>query len=280
MLSYRHHFHAGNFADVMKHAVLTLLVQSLQHKDKGFAYLDTHAGVGRYDLQTSEAQQTLDYQNGIARLYDMAKVPQSVGAYLNAVRQFNNFTKLRFYPGSPRLVRSLLRPQDRMTLVELHPTDIKLLGAEFLNDKQVVVYHQDGYQGIKAFLPPAERRGLVLIDPAFELKTEWKSLVAGLQEGWRRWPTGMYALWYPIQERAEVKRFYRQLSQTDIPKILAAELCIYPDDTAKNLNGSGMVIVNPPHQLEKQLRTMLRWLWENLSVDGQGGSRVEWLVPE
>lgn len=280
MLSYRHHFHAGNFADVMKHAVLTMLVQSLQHKDKGFCYFDTHAGAGRYDLQTSEAQKTLEYKTGIARLYDLQSVPKSVNGYLNVVRQLNNFTKLRFYPGSPRLVRSLLRPQDRMALLELHPTDVRLLAEEFANDKQVTVYHQDGYEGLKAYLPPAERRGLVLIDPAFELKTEWTSLVEGLKEGWQRWPTGMYALWYPIQERVAVKRFYRQLAQTGIPKILATELCIYPDDTAKNLNGSGMVIVNPPYQMDAQLRTMLRWLWEVLAVDGQGGARVEWLAPE
>lgn len=280
MLSYRHQFHAGNFADVMKHAALTLLVQSLQQKEKGFCYIDSHAGAGRYDLHTSEAQKTREYEKGIAQIYDLKNAPTSVSTYLDTVRQINNFTKLRYYPGSPRIVRPLLRPQDRMVLMELHPTDIKILGAEFANDKQVIVYHQDGYQGMRAFLPPSERRGLVLIDPAFELKNEWKSLVEGLQVGWQRWPTGIFALWYPILDRATVRRFYRQLSETSITKILVAELCLYPDDTAKNLNGSGMVIINPPYQFEKQLRGALKWLWEGMAVDKKGGIRVDWLVEE
>jgi 23S rRNA (adenine2030-N6)-methyltransferase len=279
MLSYRHAFHAGNHADVFKHLVLTLLVRSLLHKDKPFFYLDTHAGAGRYNLNSEMARKNREYEGGIARLWNEPNPPEAVREYLAAVRTTNPGKELRWYPGSPRIVRHFLRPKDRMALCELHPTEAKLLSAEFAGDRQVRVEHLDGYQGLKALLPPPERRGLVHIDPAYELKDERRRLLDAVKEGYKRWATGMFAVWYPIQDRATADDFLRRFERLGIRKVLLAEFTVLPEE-AFRLNGSGMIVINPPWRLDEQLSGLLPWLREKLAADGQGGWRVEWLAGE
>lgn len=279
MLSYRHAFHAGIHADVFKHLVLTLLVRSLLHKEKPFFYLDTHAGAGRYHLNSEMARKNREYESGISRLWNVENPPEAVREYLAAVRTTNPGDDLRVYPGSPRIVRPFLRERDRMALCELHPTDAKLLAAEFACDRQVRVEHLDGYQGLKALLPPPERRGLVHIDPAYELKDERRRLLDAVKEGYKRWATGLFAVWYPIQDRATADDFLRRFKRLGLPKVLVAEFTVLPDE-AFRLNGSGMIIINPPWRLDEQLNSVLPWLWEKLAVDGQGGWRAEWLAGE
>ena len=282
MLSYRHIFHAGNFADVHKHAVLTLLIGALRRKDKGFCYLDTHAGAGRYDLYSAAARKNAEFSSGVTRVVQHADVPGALQDYIAALRACNGgaLEPLRYYPGSPRLVRTMLREQDRMVLMELHNNEVQNLREEFAGDRQVGVHHVDGYEGLNAFLPPAERRGLVLIDPAYERRDEYQRAIHGLESGYRKWPSGMFALWYPIDERSRIDALHERLRATGIRKILVAELCIYPDDLAQRLNGSGMVIVNPPWQLDETLRELQPWLWDVLSVERLGFTLVEWLTTE
>lgn len=280
MLSYRHAYHAGLHADAFKHLVLVLLARSLRQKDKPFFYLDTHAGAGLYDLTSEMAQQNREFESGIGRLWREDAAPEPVMTYLEIVRSFNRGNRLKVYPGSPIFVRKSLRPQDRMVLCELHPKDCRSLASSFASDGQVRVETMDGYQSLKVFLPPKERRGLVHIDPAFERKDERRLLLEALQEAYRRWATGIYAIWYPIQDRLTTDDFLRRLARSGIRRILFAELSILDQDETKRLTGSGMVIVNPPWHLDEVLRTVLPWLWDRLSVEGQGRYRIEWLVGE
>jgi len=284
MLSYRHAFHAGNFVDVFKHVVIIALIEALKRKETPFCYLDTHAGAGRYNLRSPSAQKNREYAQGIGRLWKIRLAPPEVQGYLSLVRAINGgdtagkHVPLCYYPGSPRLVRALLRPQDRMVLTELHPTDFPALKAEFANDRQVVVHHLDGYQGLKSFLPPKERRGLVLIDPAFEDPDEFTHLVEHLQTAVRRWATGVYAIWYPLVAGYPLARFHQAIVAADIPKVLVAQLSVYPEDNPLGLNGCGMLIINPPWLIDEQLSRLLPWLWKTLSVNEQGGHRLEWLM--
>lgn len=278
MLSYRHGFHAGNFADVFKHAVLTLLLEALRRKEKPFAYLETHAGAGRYDLSGAFALKNAEFRSGIGRLWARTDVPSELSHYLGAVRTSNRGDDLRLYPGSPLIARTLLRPQDRMVLCELHNSEIVRLQELFAHDRQVTVYHRDGYPMLKALLPPPERRGLVFCDPSFELKGEREKTVEALATAWKRWPTGMFALWHPIQERAVTERLYRCFRNTGMPKMLLAELYVLPEAVGKQMTGSGMILVNPPWQLDDQLQSTLPWLKKVLAVEGQGSWRVEWLT--
>lgn len=283
MLSYRHGFHAGNFADVHKHAILTLLVQALLRKETPFCYLDTHAGAAMYDLESEPARKTGEYKTGIRLLWNSGEVPIEASDYLATVHDLNKqrgHETLRYYPGSPQLVRHLLRGQDRMVLSELHTTEAPRLKEAFAKDKQVAAHHMDGYQALKAFLPPKERRGLVLIDPAYELHDEFKRAGEALLAAWQRWPTGVFVLWYPIAKREALLGFYRQIADSGMRKILRAELCVAKDDVPNRLNGSGLIIVNPPWQVDEQIEKLQSGLWKVLAVDGQGETRLDWLVPE
>lgn len=280
MLSYRHGFHAGNFADVFKHVILSLLARAQLRKDKPFFYLDTHAGAGCYELGSAMAQKNREFASGIARLWKLDEVPDAVRVYLEAVRAVNATPELQSYPGSPRIVRHFLRPKDRMVLCELHGKEAEHLHSEFHGDRQVATHNIDGYHSLKAFLPPLEKRGLVLIDPAFELKDERARLLEGMLEAHRRFATGVYAIWYPIQDRAAVDWLHRQLARSGIRNILAAELRIFGEDAPLRLNGSGIVVINPPWRLDEELKTLGPWLWNALSPEGQGGFKLDWLAPE
>jgi 23S rRNA (adenine2030-N6)-methyltransferase len=285
-VNYRHAYHAGSFTDVVKHAVLALALERLKAKDAAFCVLDTHAGIGRYDLTAPAARKTGEYMTGIGRLLerDPQSLPGELRPYLGAVRALNGGALrqggLRWYPGSPRLVRSLLRRQDRLMALELHPEDAAALAALFERDPQVTVQQMDGYTGLKALLPPKERRGLVLIDPPFEVKDEFERLVQGLRQAHRRWATGHYIIWYPIKDRQPVAAFHDALKATGIARILAVELLLRPAEEPQRLNGCGLVLVNPPWPIEDKLRKLMPVLATILGAEPGGGSRVEWLVPE
>ena len=279
MLSYRHAFHAGNFADVFKHVLLIQLIRALQRKDKPFRVFDTHAGAGRYDLQAAPARKNREYQDGIGRLWDQPAMGPELREYREQVRTMNPNGALREYPGSPCLIRALLRPEDRLTLTELHPGDYPALKAEFAGDRQVAAHHADGYVSLKAFLPPPERRGLVFIDPAFELRDEFDRLVEAVQTMRRRWATGMAAIWYPILDRAPSLRFQRNLQELEIPAMLCAELGLYPYDRPVGLHGCGMIVINPPWKLDEMLRRLLPELLAVLRTGEPGQTRLEWLTP-
>lgn len=280
MLAYRHLFHAGNFADVFKHALLTRLLIALGRKDKPYCYLDTHAGIGRYDLKHPWATKAREYLNGIGLLWQRRDIPAALAPYVEAVKAENPDRKLRFYPGSPLIAKRFVRPGDRIVLTELNTTDFAELKALFARDRQVAVHLLDGYQGLKAFLPPKERRGLVLLDSSFDRAKEFARIVKALAETHSRWATGTYAIWYPLMEPGAMRGFARDVEQTGISKILRLELTVEPDDWTVTVPGCGMLVVNPPWGFEKEARPMLRWLWGALSVKGAGGASVNWLAPE
>jgi 23S rRNA (adenine2030-N6)-methyltransferase len=278
MLSYRHVFHAGNFADAFKHVLLLQLIRALQRKEKPFCLLDTHAGAGCYDLQSAAARKNGEYVGGIGRLWDRTGLSAELADYTAQVRALNPNGELRYYPGSPRLARALLRPNDRLILVERHPADHALLKAEFAGDRRVAVHYTDGYAALKAFLPPPERRGLTFIDPAFERKDECDRLIEAVQVIHRRWASGVIALWYPILDRAPGLWLQRRLQDLNIPSILCAELGLYPYDAPLGLHGNGMIIVNPPWRLDETLARLLPELLERLRVGDHGQIRLEWLA--
>ncbi|MDX1252637.1 MAG: 23S rRNA (adenine(2030)-N(6))-methyltransferase RlmJ [Gammaproteobacteria bacterium] len=276
-MNYRHSYHAGNFADVFKHVILTLLLQALRAKDKPFCYFDSHAGAGRYDLLGEAAQKTGEYREGIARFWEGPPAPPEMADYLAAVRAVNEGGGLRCYPGSPRIARHLLRAQDRMVLMELHPEEAHALRREFRGDPQVRVHHMDGFSALKAFLPPQERRGLVLIDPPFERADEFDHMAGALQAAHARWSTGIYAIWYPLKDPHEIRRFHRQLAASGLRKLLLAEISF--DAVPGQLYGCGMVILNPPWKLDEQLNRLLPALLARFQF-ARGVAKVEWLAPE
>jgi 23S rRNA (adenine2030-N6)-methyltransferase len=265
-MNYRHSYHAGNFADVFKHIILMALTSTLLRKDKAFCYLDTHAGIGLYDLRSNAAQKSQEFVNGIQKVREQKDPPPLIQEYLRCVQTL----PAHHYPGSPYIVQQLLRPQDRMVLTELHGEDWQQLKNNFYYDKQVAVHHHDAYQALKAFLPPKERRGLVLIDPPYEIPNELTQITTALTEAVKRWDTGIYALWYPIKERRSIERFHQTLKQKISQPMLVVELSIYPENLNTHLNGNGMLIVNPPWQIDQQIKDVLPWLWKTLSPTGQG----------
>lgn len=276
-MNYRHAYHTGNFADVFKHIVLTALIQSLLKKPTPFCFLDTHAGSGVYDLQSPEAQKTKEFSSGISKILEQANPPELIQTYLQSVKQLNpkSITPLHLYPGSPYIVRHFLRPKDRMVLSELHAEDYQSLKQFFWHDKQVGVHHQDGYIGLKAFLPPKERRGLVLIDPPYEKPDELMQMISVLSPALARWETGIFALWYPIKDYHSIERFHQSLKERINRPLLITELSIFPDNVATHLNGSGMLIINPPWQLDQEIKAVLPWLWQTLSPNKQGRQEVK-----
>ena len=280
MLSYRHLFHAGNAADVFKHALLTHLLFALSKNPRPYFYLDTHAGTGRYDLQHGWAQKAREFENGIGRLWPRTDAPETVQRYIDLVRAENPGRKLRHYPGSPLIALRLRRPGDRLVFSELNRSDCAELAGLAAHERHVAVHIMDGYQALKAFLPPAERRGLILIDSSFDRAREFPRLVRALAEAHSRWATGIYAVWYPLMDAETMASFERSLKRTKIRKILRLELSTLPPAPADTIPGSGMLVVNPPWHFDTEARALLDWLWRVLAVNGAGGSRVDWLVPE
>jgi len=282
-VNYRHAFHAGNFADVLKHVVLSRLVEYLKRKDKAFRVIDTHAGSGLYDLGSNEASRTGEWTAGIGKLIE-GPVPTAAAAllqpYLEAVGARNDGSRLRFYPGSPVIARHLFRPQDRLSAIEMHPEEAARLKRQFAGDFQVRVIELDGWLALGAHLPPKEKRGIVLIDPPFEKEGEFGRLVDGLVTAHRRWPGGVYALWYPIKDLAAVRRFREALVGASIPKILDIWQMVRSAGTEQGLVGSGVVVVNPNHELEAEMKLILPALAKILGQDKGASFGLDWLAGE
>ena len=279
MLSYQHLYHAGNPADVLKHTVLTLVMQFLQRKEKPLRIFDTHAGSGLYDLESPEARKTAEYREGIGRLFSATDAPGQLSSYLALVRDINPDGRLRRYPGSPLIAAKLLRPDDHLELMELHPQALSDLRACLGGERRAHVHNRNGYEGLSALLPPRERRGLVLIDPSYEIKEEFRRVIALLKEGISRWATGCYAIWYPLLDHPAADDFLPRVAATAIPRIFRAELAVLPK-THPGMTGSGMLIVNPPWGMEEALNQLLPWLWGRLAAEGAGHWRSDWLTPE
>lgn len=282
-MNYRHHFHAGNFADVVKHVLLQGLLEALCRKDTPFCYIDTHAGLGCYDLGASEAQRTLEFKTGLTRVKaaPVAGMPAWVTDYQKAVAALQAEKSGFWYPGSPWLALHQLRAQDRAVLLELHPEDAATLKQNLGRESRVAVHQRDAYEGLAALVPPKEKRGLVLIDPPYEEeRDDYAPVVELLAKAHAKWPTGVYALWFPIKDHHAITRFYRRLRNTGIPKMLATELNVLPPDNSLGLNGTGMIIVNPPWQFSDTAFVTLQWLKPVLSDHPQSSFKVEWLTPE
>lgn len=279
MLSYRHSFHAGNHADVVKHIVQSLILDALKQKDTPFVYHDTHSGVGRYDLTHEWSEKTGEYKQGIARIWQQANLPETIQSYVDAITVLNNGEDLRYYPGSPRVARAQIRSQDRMVLTELHPSDYPLLEQEFHRDRQVSIYKEDGFKRLIASLPPRERRGLVLIDPPYELAKEYRDVVQAIAQSHKRWATGIYAIWYPVVNRCDIEDMIEGLEGLGIRKILNIELGVSPDTNERGMTASGMIVINPPWMLENQMKQILPFLQEAIAP-ATGHWKVDWIVPE
>ncbi|GAB4259249.1 MAG: 23S rRNA (adenine(2030)-N(6))-methyltransferase RlmJ [Methylomicrobium sp.] len=279
MLSYRHGFHAGNFADVLKHSLLCLAIDELKKKDKPFVYIDTHAGAGVYSLHAPYAEKTGEYRQGIGRLWTCNDLPASLAPYFEAIRAVNSGNALRRYPGSPALVRAGLRPQDRMQLSELHGSDFTALQAHFQGDRQVAVAREDGLKQLAKKLPPIQKRGLIFIDPSYEVKDDYARVVDTIAGAYRRFATGVYCLWYPVIRRDATERLMSDLAATGIRKQLRIEHCIASDHEEPGMTGSGLLWINPPWTIEKQAQALLPWLHGKLEQNG-GHWSMDWQVPE
>lgn len=282
-MNYSHAFHAGNFADVMKHIILTRLIEYLKKKDAAFRVIDTHAGIGRYDLTGEIAKRSPEWIDGIGKL--IAKgLPQKattlVAPYLDVIKGENTGEKLATYPGSPLLIRRLLRLQDRLSALELHPEYADRLAKLFEGDFQVRVIHLDGWLALNAHLPPKEKRGLILVDPPFEELGEFDRLIDGLVKAHKKFPTGIYALWYPLKDTRAVHDFISGMEATGIPRMLRVELSVRPASNPPRLHGSGLILVNPPFVLEDELRAIMPALASLLGDTGAGRHKIEWIKGE
>lgn len=278
MLSYRHSYHAGNHADVVKHLVQVAIVDYLLQKDKPFCYHDSHAGAGLYSLLAEQAQKTSEYQGGIAKLWHYQAQSPALAHYIALIKQLNPDGELAFYPGSPKIAAMLLRSGDSIQATELHPTDYPILASQFARRRHSRIEHMDAWAGFKAMLPPLHKRGLVLIDPPYELKTEYQDVVAGLQSAYQRFPQATYAIWYPVIERAAVEAFISAIVATGIKDQLRIEYCPLPDSSGFGMTGSGMLVINPPYTLAKDMQQALSEISALLSAEGE--FQVHQLVPE
>lgn len=274
-MNYLHSYHAGNFSDVIKHVCLIGLLEALMKKPTPFCYIDTHAGAGCYDLFSEFSNKTKEYEGGIEKVIQHEHPPQLVKEYLRTIHLINSklteskIASLRYYPGSPMIARQLLRRADRIVACELHPEEYQSLKQNFTGDHQVDIHHMNGFHGLKAFLPPKERRGLILIDPPYEDPDEFSQIARTLPIALKRFEQGVFAIWYPIKEKIHVDRFHQALKKSIENQILAIELTLYPD-IPQHLNGCGLAIINPPWQFEEVIKNNLAWVWRALSVDGQG----------
>jgi 23S rRNA (adenine2030-N6)-methyltransferase len=282
-VKYRHACHAGNFADVMKHVALVATLDRLMQKDRPLFLLDTHAGRGRYDLGSRDAES--EAGRGVLKLAAAApaKLPGSVARYLGLVRAFNGGSDgpPREYPGSPLLAAMLLREQDHAAFCELQPVEAELLRGELRGDARFAVHCRDGFEALGALLPPASSRGLAMIDPPYEAQeADFTRVANALVAASARWPQGVLIAWYPIKIGAVAARLHRRLIGAGMRRVLVAELCVHPDDSRAGLNGSGLVILEPPWQLDRELGQALPALHRVLSPDGAGRTRVAMIAGE
>lgn len=280
MLSYRHEFHAGNFADVLKHLVLIQILEYLKKKDKPFCYIDTHAGPGSYDLHGDYALKNREFDDGVGKLWQRDDLPERVADYVNVIKQFNHSEQLTRYPGSPSFARQLMRSRDRLVLFELHSTEIRQLSALFGKDRRIKVHHADGWSGSPGLLPPLEHRALVLIDPSYEIKSEYRLVMDVLVKMHKRFATGTYALWYPVVDRSRNLQLERAIQTSGIKNVQLFELGIQADSHGHGMTASGMIVINPPWTLASDMQRVLPWLACILGKEGAGTYRIQSLVSE
>jgi len=278
-MNYRHAFHAGNHADVFKHLVLSRLIALMSRKEQPFAYLDTHAGVGLYDLHGDQASRTGEYLEGVTRLWAVENPPELAADYLRVLRKLNPDGDLRYYPGSPELARRLARQQDSLQFNEKHPDDGLALKENMKRDPRVAVHRGEGWHVPRALLPTVEKRAVMLVDPPFEQPDELQRCARAVKESIARMRQTVVVVWYPIKDEKGLRRFYQELTSTGAPKMLKAELFVHLADTDTRLNGSGLAIANPPWGLEDELKALLPWLAQLLGQT-QGSWRVDWPIPE
>lgn len=270
MLSYRHAFHAGNFADVLKHYVLVEILHYLCKKDKAFDYIDTHAGSGMYSLLSKEAKLNQEYQSGIGLWFQNipAESLPDLGHYLDLIKGLN-LQGLRYYPGSPVLAQSCLREQDKLWCFELHPKDFLSLRKELGEGKNIHLRQEDGFKGLLSLLPSSSRRALVLIDPPYEIKNDYQQVIDTLITAYKKMPTACYALWYPVVERERINKLEKQIKKSELNDVCLFELGISGDTSGHGMTASGMIVVNPPYTLFNQMKNLLPELAKAFSVDKQ-----------
>jgi 23S rRNA (adenine2030-N6)-methyltransferase len=288
-MNYRHHFHAGNFADVVKHVLFVQLFRALQMKEKGFVYLDTHAGRGAYDLTQASSgdsrERRPEWPDGIGRLWSASSLAVQVEEYVTLVRRFdrergNAEESPRNYPGSPALARMLAREEERLIFCEKHPEEFRSLADEFRYSPGVIVQETDGYQSVRATLPTRQRRALILLDPAYEEKDEFARVRDALREGLARLASGVFAIWYPLTQRVGADAFFADLLSLKLPPTLVVEVSVADENAGLRMRGSGMVIVNPPWKFEQNVQTALESLARILAQAPGGRASVRWLVQE
>jgi 23S rRNA (adenine2030-N6)-methyltransferase len=270
-MNYHHTFHAGNFADVLKHLTLCLCLEKIQERGQPFFAIDTHCGIGKYDLTCNEANRTGEFREGILRLLSVSNPHPIFTNYINIVNRFNRFNegKIKTYPGSPQIIKQFLREGDKGIFAELNPNDFQILRRNFAGDKRITTLRQDGYQLLKSNFPPEIKKGLVLIDPPFEKgngrANDFDEIIKYLKEAHKRFSNGIYLVWYPIVSEHETTKFYQKIKDLKIPKILTAELII--DKNIRNgFKGCGMLIINPPDQLDEKLKIALPLILEYLGA--------------
>ena len=281
-MNYRHAFHAGNFADVHKHVVLLAVLARLTRKPTPLFFLDTHAGRGLYDLHSEDASRSDEWREGIGRLHEAKPANADLVAYLQAATATSEKTARQFrqYAGSPLLALTALRDIDRVVFVEQQPQETRALERSLPRRRGMTVITGDGYASLKTYLPPKENRGLVLIDPPYEAEEEFAAVEKALRFGLERWPNGVFAAWYPIKANGEYRRFQASMQQSGLRKLLLLDFHLKPTDSPTGLNGSGLIIANPPWQLDTAMREALDELLRLLSPDKTGSVRIEWLVGE
>jgi 23S rRNA (adenine2030-N6)-methyltransferase len=281
MLSYLHSYHAGNHADALKHVTLLAVLSQLKAKSKPLRYIETHAGAGGYDLRSAAAQKNREFEGGIGRVWNADAPPVPVARWLELVRRYNNgAAKISRYPGSPLLARELLSANDSVFLFELHPAEHRALEQKLAADRRVTVLREDGLAGCVGLVPPPERRGVVFVDPSYELGEEPAKVLDALGKAHRRFATGVYAIWYPVIDRRWVQRFERAVRDTGIGPIDLYELGVAPDGRGRGLTGSGVLVVNPPWKVRDEMQQALPWLARELGGDGRGSHRAIELVAE
>lgn len=273
-MNYDHLYHAGNHADVLKHLTLIALIQALSQKETPWCYLDTHAGAGLYDVARLKHGASSEQASGVQRLAaSHDKRPTLCDEYLSMIAKVNEGSRLRFYPGSVHFVRQLAREKDRLIACELNHTVYTQLKKTFPHDAKVAIHHLDGYSGLKAFIPPKEKRGLVLIDPPYEEENDWKQVLASLELALGHWQSGHYLIWYPIKDKAHVMGWLRKLRARTEKEVLIIEMCPYLA-TGDQLHGSGLALINPVWKFSEQFEPVLAWLWHALSPKHQGYYRL------
>lgn len=281
MLSYLHSFHAGNFADVLKHMVCVHTLNYMTQKDKPIFYLDTHSGAGAFQLDNNEAQKNREYENGIGKLWSLDKstLPEAVQTYLDVISDFNPGEDLTHYPGSPWFAEHMLREQDRLSLFELHPREYKTLCHNFKQNRRLHISNSNGFQACLSQLPPREKRGFILMDPPYEVKDDYKLVVESIVKAHKKFATGTYALWYPVVERQRITQLEKAFIQSGISNIQLFELGLMPDNGARGMTSSGMLIINPPWTLYSAMEKALPFLAKTLAGN-EGVYRIKQLVAE